>query len=284
MSSNCPVCEVSSPTILTTVDRLDYYECAACDTIFLERLLIDEIDNGREIRLYDSKYWSEELTSSRVRAYGASLARVAEVILYCRIPIRKFIDIGTGPGYLLDAISTYLPSFQDRVYGVEKYPPPAAQSGHPHYIHGELKNLHHKFQAGCCIEVIEHLTPKMLNSLIADLARVSEPQSLFMFNTGLSTFVKEQDIAYLDPYKRGHIVSYGLRALRVIFAKHGFTVLPLHGKAWAFLAEFQSQGKPNEDIGMRIWTPVNENKAILHDPTMGSAMYVLALDTARAYR
>ncbi|HKM68758.1 MAG TPA: hypothetical protein VJX94_01520 [Stellaceae bacterium] len=244
--------------------------------------MIDLTDAGKPTRIYDEAYWQAEMAEAWQRSYGPALARVAETILYTRIAINRFVDIATGPGFLLDALSTYLPSSRTKFFGVEAFPP-AKRSSHEHYIHGGLADAGHLFEAGVCIEVAEHLTPTMLRALASDMARTSVAGSFYIFNTGLVDFVKNEDRGYLDPYRRGHIMSYSLRSLEMIFEPRGFTVRPIRGKSWAFAVEYQSNPDKNEDIMHRIWRPCPENKAMLHDPVMGSVMYALGIDTARAY-
>jgi hypothetical protein len=222
------------------------------------------------------------LLSARERSYGTSLARVAEVILYARRPIRRFLDIGTGPGYLLDALSAYLPTSADRFHGIELFPPKEATS-HQNFHVGEIASLKDRFDAGSCIEVIEHLTPTMLRGLLSQLAAKSEDDAIYVVNTGLPEYVNHEDRGYMDPTRRGHIVSYGLRGVSRLAEPLGFRVIPIPGKTWAFCLEFNSTQLDRHSIQDRIWSPVPENKAMLHDSRMGSLLYVLALDTARAY-
>ena len=167
------------------------------ECLFLQADLLAEIDAGRSIRKYDDKYWARELKSSRNRSYGSSLARVAEVLHYARAPVENFIDIGTGAGYLLDFLAYHLPSRTSTFYGVEMYPPDQVQSAHPNYLKGRIGDLGKKFQAGSCIEVVEHLTPAMLRTVAQELAAVSDPQAAYIFNTGLADFVKSKKPDYL---------------------------------------------------------------------------------------
>jgi hypothetical protein len=146
-----------------------------------------------------------------------------------------------------------------------------------------LRDLPGKFQAGSCIEVIEHLTPKMAAQLAADLAAISDPEAIYIFNTGMVEFVRTQKPDYLDPYRRGHIVSWSIAALKKVFEPSGFTVFPIRGKQWAFIVEYQSKSSPNTDIRHRIWTPDPKNKEMLFDRISGSVLYVLGVETARAY-
>ncbi len=282
MKVGCPVCGASAVRPYRVVEGYQYYECEVCDSLFIDPNVIAEMDAGRPIRAYDQAYWAAESKESRERSFGPALSRVAETLLYARLPVRRFLDIGTGPGFLLDALSTYLPVSRDMFWGIEQFPP-EQHTKHPNYTIGALSDLPGTFQAGVCIEVIEHLTPAMLRGLTAALAPKSEPNSIYLFNTGLSSFVKKENLHYLDPVRRGHIVSWGLAGLARLFEEQDFRVTPLPGKSWAFVAEYRPT--PSDiPFDQRIWHPVEANKKILHDPVMGSHMFVVGIDTARAYR
>lgn len=284
MSVACPLCQLQSE-IYRAVEGVNYYECLVCDFIFADPALLDLVDAGEPIRRYDAEYWSNELASAKERSFGSSLARSAEALLYCRIPVHRFVDIGTGPGYLLDALSAYLPSHRGSFYGVEKYPPGLEErSHHRNYISADLNDVNMKFECGVCIEVIEHLTPRMADDLASAIASVSVPGSLFLFNTGLTHYVRDEDPDYLDPYRRGHITSWSVSAASKIFVKAGFNVHALPGKSWAFLIEYaESEEGCDENVRDRIWSALEHNKKLLVDAEMGSVMYILGLESARAY-
>jgi hypothetical protein len=278
----CPVCGSEATRPWERVSGYAYGECASCDSIFIDPGVLREIDGGFGIIEYSESYWQNELRSAWERSYGASLARVAETILYARRPIRRFVDIGSGPGFLLDALSTYLPDSAERFFGVELFPP-LAHTAHTNYLVGDVASLTGTFDGGCCIEVFEHLTPRMVSALLGQLAEKSEPDALYVINTGLPAFVNLEDRGYIDHTGRGHIVSYGLRGVALLASRFGFRVHPLPGKTWAFCLEFRPTSPVGELIQDRIWTPVPENKALLHDSRMGNLLYILAIDTARAY-
>lgn len=283
-SASCALCSAWSQ-LFTVIDGVDYFECPSCDFIFADPILLARVDSGQPLRHYDGEYWGNELAAAQQRSFGSSLARAAEALLYCSIPVERFVDIGSGPGYLLDALSTYLPSSRHRFYGVEKYPPrPEERSRHENYLGVDLQDVDIKFECGVCIEVLEHLTPSMAANLARAIAAVSVPGSLFLFNTGLTDYVRHEDDAYLDPYRRGHITCWSVTAARKIFEREGFAVHALPGKTWAFLIErtpvsIASTGS----IRDRIWSALEQNKRILSDPQMGSVMYLLGLESARAY-
>ena len=288
MSQICPSCKSPKTELFRTVEKYNYYRCRNCESLFLDTEYLSQIDNGLSIVRYEESYWKMELHSARERSYGPALARMAEAIYYCRRPVKRFLDIGTGPGYFLDAVGKLLPDHADVFFGIELFPPDVEfRTTAKNYIIGDLGDLGDltdKFDCGICVEVIEHLTPVMLDGLLKKLAAVSNPEALYIFNTGMPEFVIHEDIGYLDPTKRGHLVSYSINAMNVLAGKYGFTVHRIPGKTWAFVLEYTPDGKkPPEDIRNRIWTASEHNKNILTDRNMGSVLKILGLETSRAY-
>lgn len=275
----CSVCNFDA-RLWRNVDGFDYSDCAACDCIALAPEGILMLDRGAFPRNYSASYWLSEVASSKARSWGVGLARAAEAMMYCKLPICKFLDIGTGPGMLLDALSTYLPNSTNKFFGVELFPP-ENHSQHPGYRIGALADQTEMFDCGVCIEMIEHLSPTMLSNLVEALASCSNEQALYVFNTGLSSYTRYEDPEYIDPLNRGHVISWGFPALRQIFEPFGFKIWPLRGKTWAFAAEYKSVDKT--DPIDRIWHVHPDNRTMLHDPDMGSVMYLLGMETARAY-
>jgi hypothetical protein len=273
--------------LFRTVNEVEYFECLDCEFIFAHPDTLQKADEGLPTRSYDSAYWHSqvqaEVQAARDRAFGDAMARVAETILYARRPVRRFLDVYTGPGYLLDAVQRYLPHVSKNFFGVELFPPPSRlRTLHPNYRIGDVSSLDGRFQAGLCMEVLEHLTPMMARKLAFDLATISDPEAIFLINTGLVRYVKTEDPGYLDPIHRGHITIWSVAAARRIFEPEGFSVFPIMGKNWAFVVEWQSRQESNGTINERIWSPDPENKAMLSDSANGSLMYILGLETARA--
>jgi len=280
----CPVCETGEAERYRDVDRVRYFRCAACGSLFADPKFLAQVEAGAA-SAYADEYWRNELGPARERCFGAAVLRVAETIAYCRIPVNAFIDIGAGTGWLLDALAELLPEAIGRFHAIELYPPPQEhRTRHPNYIVGSLDNLSITFDAGVCIEVIEHLTPMTLRALVAQLARRSRPGSLYLFNSGQPTFVEHEDPAYLDPHQRGHVVSYSVAGASSVFNPAGFNVIALPGRYWAFLAEFGPQQSIDEDaLISRLWHPVEENAAMLGGARFGALMRSAGIDTARAY-
>lgn len=250
----------------------------------MDETVLKNIDAGEPLIEYRDEYWNMEYHAAVERCFGAGLARVAEAVFYCRIPIDHVLDIGTGAGRLLDAIKLYLPSKADRFFGVEKFPPKdGMHTESPNYYIGGYDQLkERKFQCGVCIEVVEHLTPKMLVDLFQDVAKVSSPGALYLLNSGFAPFVEQEDLMYLDPFVRGHIVSYSVEGLKILLEPLGYHVIPVTGKNWLIAIEYQ-KSEPTADITQRIWTALPENLALLKDDKMGSVLKILGLESARAY-
>lgn len=267
--------------------RYDYFQCAPCGSIFIDPQVLEAMDRGEPLIRYEDSYWSREISSAVERSFGAALARMAEAMYYVRIPVRKFLDIGTGSGYFLDAVAAYLPSHREMFYGVERFPPPEPlRSRSDRYFTAGYSAAGCQFDAGICMEVIEHLTPTMLRSLFAEVFQVSSPSALYLVNSGLAEFTMCEDRSYLDPFVRGHIVSYSIRGVRELLSGLGVTVHSIRGKTWAFAVECAppSTDGSTEDISERIWSALPENLEILTDPGMGSVLRILGLESARAYR
>ncbi len=260
-----------------------YYECERCGSLLIDPNVINAMDEGNTLMEYSDEYWNMELEAARSRCFGPCLARLAEVIYYAKIPIDNFVDIGGGTGWLLDALSLYLPEHLSHFYSVEKYPPEERyRTQNSNYRIGSYAQLNLNFQAGICVEVVEHLTPYMLVEMFQDIAAVSSDGAIYLINTGMPEYVKNQDANYLDPFVRGHIVSYSLEGMKWLLEPLGFTVHPIRGKTWAFCIEFHSQWT-NEDITSRIWTALPCNLKLLEDQKMGSVLQILGRESVNAY-
>jgi hypothetical protein len=281
---DCPVCSSIGTCLIRTIDLYNYYQCKECQVIFISPEVLNRMDKGEFLITYNQKYWQEELYAAKERSWGTTLARVAEVFLYARIPIKKFIDIGSGPGYFLDAINYQLPSSTEIFHASELFPPADEYcTKYMNFHRGSLLNISLDFDAGCCIEVIEHLTPNMVSGLFSDIAKKSSNNSIYIFNTGLTDYIINEDIGYLDPLIRGHVMGWSISALQHIAEPLGFKIIPIPGKTWAFIAEYLPDQGFNEAINHRIWTALPENRQVLNDRQTGNLMYILGLETARAY-
>ncbi len=278
------MCPGGSLTPLRYVDGVSFLRCNECGTILAEKDFLARTIAG-EARVYDDAYWKEELFSARERGFGASIIRLAEVFAYARRPVRRFLDVSSGAGVLLDAAAELLPEIANTFWGVEPFPPPPAfRSQHPQYCVGFLSSLSGCFDGGVCIEVIEHLPPPVLEKLVGELARLSEPRALWYFNSAQPDYVEKIEPGYLDPYNRGHIASYSLDGLRHLFRKAGFTLHALPGRDWAFLAEYgDNPPEDGTDLLNRVWAMLPENRDHLTSARFGNLLVAAAAESARGY-
>lgn len=280
----CPLCRTGRLRPLREVEGVAYGRCDVCGTILADRTFLERRSAGAGQR-YDDAYWAEEMVAARERGVGASLIRLAEVFLYARRPIRRFLDVSCGAGTLLDAAAALLPEIADTFHGIEPFPPPPEhRARHPNYRVGFLADLEGRFDGGTCIEVIEHLPPPILEAMLRDLADVSQPGAMWYFNSAQPGFVEATDPGYLDPHRRGHVASYSLAGLTHPFRTAGFTLHPLPGRDWAFLAEFGTHPPADtEALLARIWTALPENRALLERGAYGRLLLVAGLEGARCY-
>lgn len=280
MAIDCPVClSARAGTFFREVDGFNYHACSSCESLFIDPTVLAAMDEGESPRSYDNEYWEEEVESARQRSKADGLIRAGEVILYARRDVHRFLDVGAGPGFLLDELSAMFPDRPEAFHAVELFPPPV-HSQHPHFVVGDVGSLPSKFDAGVCIEVIEHLTPRMLGGLIKGLATVSEPDAIWFFNTGLPAYVRNEDPGYLDPRRRGHVISYGIKGLRKLFGKHSFRVLELPGKSFAFVVEFKPSTSSETFSSDRFYQPLPHNKRFLEEAGL---LYLAAFESARSY-
>lgn len=269
-ATECPVCHSVSPPF-REVDGHQFYACSACGLIHLDAATLSWIDAGETVFRYEDGYWQSEMVAARERAYGIAVGRAAEVMICCRRPVLRFLDVGTGPGTFLDAISEYLPHSADRFHAVELFPPPEPErTQRPNYRIGRVGDYPpNSFDGGMCIEVFEHLTPAMIDGLLGEIAAVATDGACFLVNTGLAQFVREEVPSYLDPTGRGHITIWTVAAVDHLARRHGLRAVPFPGRSWCFLLE-KTDG-PVLSIGERAAAPLAENLAALHRPGAGAS-------------
>ena len=279
----CPICQHEA-AFLRDVDSVAYFKCLDCGSLFAHPDFLAAVDGG-EVGNYRVSYWEEELPAARQRSFGAGVMRMAETLRLARIPVRRALDIGSGPGFLLDALAELVPSLAERAHGVELFPPPPHQRTQSSNFHvGSIADLEGPFDAGICMEVIEHLTPAILADLLRQLAAVSSPGAIYFFNSAQPSFVETVDPGYLDPHRRGHVIAWSVPGARVVFERAGFNVIPLPGRDWAFLAEFGPPRTVDLDMLMNwLWRPNPENIGLVLDDRFGQLFLAVGLESARCY-
>jgi hypothetical protein len=276
----CPICFLSSETKILKLNEL-FLECARCDFFFISNG-VREFNQSVSNSSYDDSYWTGEMEAARERAFGICMARAAEVFVLSTRPVKNFLDIGTGPGYFLDAISKHLPDSEVNFFGVELYPPDRMyRSIHPGYKIGWLDLFtDNSIDGGICVEVLEHLTAAQVKELFEMLFIKATDKATFIFNTGLTDYVRKEDNAYLDPSIRGHISIWSIKAIRRLIGDLGWTVSAIPNRNWAFLVE--KGAKFEKDISRRIWKTLPENMELLGGKSNSKLLYLLGRDSLRA--
>ncbi len=279
---NCPIClSLKNIDLFLPCNIGNFFECRSCDFIFFFNDAAAGSSIGNPIN-YEDLYWAEELLAAKNRAFGVSIARAAEVFILARKPIKNFLDIGTGPGFFLDAILKYLPDSDATFLGVEMFPPENQfQTTHPGYRTGWLDQFDDEsLDGGICIEVLEHLSSSEVKDLFSLLFIKATNGATFMFNTGLTEYVKNEDMAYLDPTVRGHISLCPVNALRNLVSDVGWTFSPIPNRSWAFLAEKCPEAQV--ELSTRVWNPVPENVKAICGSSNSQLLYLLGRDSLRA--
>lgn len=273
----CPVCGVGHSRHYAIIESLNVFQCDSCQSLYLDPEILASIDCGTDPRFFDESYWKRERDKARLRASGESLTRAGEAILYARRPVRRFLDVGAGGGELLDELAWIFPEENNLFHGIEACPP-SRHSDHQNFKTGSVGSLEGTFDAGVCIEVLGYLTPKTLQSLISDLSRVSEIDSLWLFQTGDPNFeIGDKKTGDLGPPSLGRIISYSLKGLDPIFERSGFKIQECPGKSGVFMAEFRpSGGIPFEE---RLSHPLEFNKKLL---MKSGLFYQASFESARA--
>jgi hypothetical protein len=279
----CPICR-GEAAHYREVDGVAYFKCLTCGSLFAHPDFLAAVDSG-DVGNYRVSYWEQELPAARERCFGAGVVRMAETLRMARTPVRRALDIGSGPGFLLDALDELVPSLAARVHGVELFPPPPHQrTQSPNFHIGSIDDLEGSFDAGVCIEVIEHLTPTVLTKLLRQLSAKSNPGALYFFNSSQPAFVETTDPGYLDPHNRGHIVSWSVAGARIVFELAGFNVIALPGRDWAFLAEFGPPRRIEADtLAEWLGRPIRENIDLIRKDRFGSLFETIGLESARCY-
>ena len=217
----CAVCEADAAQPYRTVDGVAYFRCAICGSLFAHPASA-RIEPASP---YTDEYWRSELE------------RGARTLLRPRDPARG------GDHRLLPPADARLHRHRRRHRLAARCAGDAAAGGDrpvprrgtvstaaaaPHrsmrnYVIGTLADMRRTFDAGVCIEVIEHLTPATLRTWSRSLPRCRAPGSLYLFNSGQPAFVEREDPGYLDPHGRGHVVSYSLAGAAASSRRPGST-------------------------------------------------------------
>ena len=111
----CPIC-LHEARLLRHVETVAYFRCLECELFFAHPDFLTAVDAGA-VENYRDAYWGHEIPAARERSFGAGVVRMAETLRMARIPVRRGLDIGSGPGFLLDALAELVPSLAEEFMG-----------------------------------------------------------------------------------------------------------------------------------------------------------------------
>ena len=278
----CPVC-ASLSNVYEKILGFEYFSCSGCGILHIDTTVLQEIDAGKQIVEYSPEYWAMELSAAEERSRSVGIIRLAEAIFLCRRSVQNVVDIGSGTGRLLEQFEGLLPNNVRRIWGVELFPPPTDQrTKSAQYVVGTIGSMAPMmFDAGLCMEVVEHLTPSMVLGMLKEISARSNDGACYVINTGLADFVRKEQPDYLDPTRRGHIVAWTVAAFNILGEPFGLTATALPGRAWAFLLEKTTNPA---DVESRLYAPLSENMCFLADGKDGmSLLSTAAAEAVRGY-
>jgi len=278
---HCAVC-LGAVSFYSKVDGFSYWHCSDCGFLQLDAQDMARVDSGEPLVAYRDGYWNREIKAARERAYSVGVARAAEAILLCRRQVNRFLDIGSGPGLLLDALAQYLPTTGVRFDAVELFPPPPEfRTTKPNYHIGELADFAPaSIDAGICVEVLEHLTPSMVTRLLQQLAKVAADDACFVINTGLVDYVRDEDPGYIDPTGRGHISIWTVAAINHLARPLGLTATAIPGRSWCFILDKTANATSSGSVPERLRSASAANRQALAMPGIGTSAVLLLAEAS----
>ncbi|KPJ85076.1 hypothetical protein AMJ57_04385 [Parcubacteria bacterium SG8_24] len=242
----CPACGSESradcPVVTQEADRRQNrsytaFRCGRCNLLFLE--------DYREDRshLYDDDYgtWGrsagdrEGLVATVKRAtFRRQLQRLMEVAALPSADGRRLLDVGTGPGYLLEAAS----GLGFDVYGVEPsgYAADRAAERFPGRVHrGRLSEAgfgDDVFDVVSLTDVLEHVSEPV--TLAAEVSRVLKPGGVALIITpNAASWTRRLMGRYWFQYKYEHVMYWDAASLRHLLDRTGLRLLSVeNNRKW----------------------------------------------------
>lgn len=124
---------------------------------------------------FDAGYYARFYHDPRTRVVSPQSARrraefVVAYLRYLEVPVRRVLDVGCGPGYLLRGLSRALPSAH--CVGVENSAWLCERHG---WLQGSVDSFHARtpFDLVVCDDVLQYLDATAASAAIANLAQLS---------------------------------------------------------------------------------------------------------------
>jgi cyclopropane fatty-acyl-phospholipid synthase-like methyltransferase len=238
-----------------------------------------------ELVTYDENYWESEANSALERARSGSLERFLELVVLSRIPIRSWLDMGTGGGQLLDEVNKLFGDvFEQR--GIELYPPGVQfRTKHEGFIIGEFEDLKNvEFDAITSIEVLEHLDPQEARKMFENIERLLTNGGIALINSGNDLYVEYEDLGYLDPIYRGHNYIYSLDSVQLLIKDLKLKLIRRSNSNWSFFLQKVDNFVPQlTSVKECLWTTHPFNRQLLYKVQNNDLLFLLGRESLRVY-
>jgi len=229
----CPICGEKGSKKFSVKTReakacrkLDLCKCPSCRVIFAEDYAKDRS------HLYDSKYaaWGgegeekeKEISKSKKKAFQRQLT---EVLKITSPEGKKLLDIGTGPGYLLECAKKV--GFE--VWGTEisRESGGAAEKKFPGKIYfGKLSGAKYPknhFDVVAMTDVLEHLCDP--HETVAEVERILKPGGhLLIISPNSQSLTRKILGRNWFQYKYEHVLYFNKKSLEYLLERHNFSVV-----------------------------------------------------------
>ncbi len=217
-------------------------ECSACGLLFLSDYLDDRSGlYGIHYAAWGASEQSEEesTAASKREAFADQLAPLRS---YIAPSGKRFLDIGTGYGYLLDVART----MDFDCFGVElsEFAAGKAAARFPGRITcGRFEGsglASESFDVAAMTDVLEHVADP--HALLAELNRVLLPGGLAMIVTpNTDSWSRRFMRQHWFQYKYEHVLYWNPRALTLMLRRHGFEPLLIRNNHKRFRLSYYSR-------------------------------------------
>ena len=229
----CPICQSEKLKKITVETQeadckknLTVFECENCRVLFAE-------DYRKERKnIYDDNYaaWrksedkiEKEIAHAKIMAFKSQIKEIEKLI---NLKNKKIIDIGTGNGYLLEALK----NLGCNCYGTEisEYSAEVSSKKFPGKIfEGELKNAEYKnefFDVIFLTDVLEHLNNP--SETISEARRILKSDGLiFIISPNAESITRKIFGKRWFQFKYEHIFYFNRKSLNYLLQKEGFEII-----------------------------------------------------------
>jgi ubiquinone/menaquinone biosynthesis C-methylase UbiE len=243
---NCPICgeNTTKKFFVTTREekgsrKMTLRECSNCGVVFA-----DDCEKDRS-QLYGAEYaaWGggdakkkEEIAKSKKKAFARQLE---QVLKYSHSKGKKLLDIGTGPGYLLECAEEL--GFDCFGTEISNESAKDAEKKFPGKIHpGNLDGAQYPdnfFDVVTMTDVLEHLPDPC--KIMAEAERILKPGGyLLIISPNHKSLTRKLLGRHWFQYKYEHVFYFNKKSLKRLLKDHAFSLLEFKNNKKDFLISY----------------------------------------------